>query len=399
MSADYICPNCGSRGMPIFYEVKDVPIHSVLLLPTREKALNYPKRDIKLGFCRTCGFIANVAFDESLHEYSDQYEATQGYSATFNTFHKQLAGHLIEKYHLRDKDIIEIGCGQGEFLKLLCSLGNNRGTGFDPAYIDSFDGDEKLEGQLAFIRDFYSERYAHYQGDFICCKMTLEHIPHTAEFVSMVRRSAGNRVDTIVFFQVPNVTRILRDLAFWDIYYEHCSYFSRESLSYLFWRSGFKVIDITTAYDDQYLMIEAIPGNASESFNIESKNPDFRHQLEILAGDVAHFSKMNQQRLDKWREFIQGTKREDKRVVIWGSGSKGVAFLQALNIRDEISYTVDINPRKHGTFMAGTGQEIVAPSFLTDYQPDIVIMMNPVYNKEIQRELELMGIKTRLMSV
>jgi hypothetical protein len=385
--------------MPIFYEVKDVPIHSVLLLPTREKALNYPKRDIKLGFCRTCGFIANVAFDESLHEYSDQYEATQGYSATFNTFHKQLAGHLIEKYHLRDKDIIEIGCGQGEFLKLLCSLGNNRGTGFDPAYIDSFDGDEKLEGQLAFIRDFYSERYAHYQGDFICCKMTLEHIPHTAEFVSMVRRSAGNRVDTIVFFQVPNVTRILRDLAFWDIYYEHCSYFSRESLSYLFWRSGFKVIDITTAYDDQYLMIEAIPGNASESFNIESKNPDFRHQLEILAGDVAHFSKMNQQRLDKWREFIQGTKREDKRVVIWGSGSKGVAFLQALNIRDEISYTVDINPRKHGTFMAGTGQEIVAPSFLTDYQPDIVIMMNPVYNKEIQRELELMGIKTRLMSV
>jgi hypothetical protein len=49
-------------------------------------------------------------------------------------------------------------------------------------------------------------------------------------------------------------------------------------------------------------------------------------------------------------------------VVLWGGGSKGVAFLTTLGQSlDDIAYAVDINPIKHGTFMAGTGQEIIAP--------------------------------------
>jgi len=68
MSASHVCPNCGSVGMSVFYELEGVPVHSVLLLPTREEALNYPQGDIALGFCRACGFIANVALDPSLHE-------------------------------------------------------------------------------------------------------------------------------------------------------------------------------------------------------------------------------------------------------------------------------------------------------------------------------------------
>ena len=38
------------------------------------------------------------------------------------------------RYDLREKDILEIGCGKGEFLTLLADLGNNRCIGFDPGY-------------------------------------------------------------------------------------------------------------------------------------------------------------------------------------------------------------------------------------------------------------------------
>ena len=134
MSVDHKCPNCGYRKMQVFYEVSGVPVHSVLLFPTQEEAINYPKGNISLGFCPSCGFITNVAFDPTLHEYSPRYEATQAYSPTFNSFHRKLATQLIEKYNLHHKNIIEIGCGQGEFLTLLCELGNNHGVGFDPAY-------------------------------------------------------------------------------------------------------------------------------------------------------------------------------------------------------------------------------------------------------------------------
>ncbi|GAG03126.1 unnamed protein product, partial [marine sediment metagenome] len=145
--------------------------------------MNFPKGDIALGFCNICGFIANVAFDPSLHEYSSRYEGTQGFSPTFNAFHRKLANHLIDRYDLYGKDIIEIGCGQGEFLTLLCELGGNRGVGFDPAYARGRNecGDKN---RVTFINNFYSEKYNNYRGDFICCKMTLEHIQQTADFVS-----------------------------------------------------------------------------------------------------------------------------------------------------------------------------------------------------------------------
>ena len=63
-----VCPNCGNAGMSIFYEVLDVPVHSVLLMGSREKARSYPRGDIVLGFCPSCAFIGNLTFDATQHD-------------------------------------------------------------------------------------------------------------------------------------------------------------------------------------------------------------------------------------------------------------------------------------------------------------------------------------------
>ncbi len=85
--------------------------------------------------------------------------------------------------------------------------------------------------------------------------------------------------------------------------------------------------------------------------------------------------------------------------MIWGSGSKGVAFLNAIEDSAAIDYVVDIHPFRQQTFMAGTGQQIVAPLFLKDYRPDIVIIMNAIYREEIQQELTQLGLKPILMTL
>jgi len=390
---NYQCPSCGVGGMAAFYELKHVPVHSVMLLPTREEALRYPKGDIALGFCQTCGFISNVAYDPALQEYSSGYEATQSFSPTFNAFARRLAMRLIDQYDLYDKDIIEIGCGQGEFLTLLCELGGNRGVGFDPAYVGG-RVESPAQDRITFIKDFYSERYANCRGDFVCCKMTLEHIQHTADFVSMVRRSLGDRSDTVVFFQVPDVTRILQEVAFWDIYYEHCSYFSLGSLARLFRRCGFDVINLAREYDDQYLMIEVRPGGENGGTPLEQED-----DLEYLVRGVADFSDRYPRELHDWRRELHRISQSGRKAVIWGAGSKGVAFLTTLGVQGEITYAVDLNPYKHGTYMAGTGQQIVAPDFLEEYRPDVVIVMNPVYCGEIQRDLDRMGVTAEIVPV
>lgn len=390
MSSNQKCLNCSSARMVVFYELKNVPVNSVLLLSTQKEALAFPRGEVVLGFCQSCGFISNIAFNPKLLEYSSRYEATQGFSTTFNTYHRNLATRLIARYDLHHKDIIEIGCGQGEFLTLLCELGANQGIGFDPVYNDRRNPSE-VKKELTFIKDFYSEKYAHYRSDFVCCKMTLEHIQHTADFVGMVRRSFGNRSNTLVFFQVPDSTRILRELAFWDIYYEHCSYFSAGSLARLFRGCGFEVVDLAKDYDDQYLMIIARPGQGGKTF-LEQEN-----DLEILSQDIAYFTANCHHKLAAWRQKLQEINQTGQRAVIWGASSKTVAFLTTLNVQAEIEYAVDINPYKHDTYIAGTGQRIVAPEFLCDYKPDVVLVMNPIYCREIKQNLNRIGVRAELM--
>jgi hypothetical protein len=139
-------------------------------------------------------------------------------------------------------------------------------------------------------------------------------------------------------------------------------------------------------------MIEARAGAGEGRVFLEQEE-----DVQGLARDVAYFAENYPRRLDAWRRDLQQIKQSGQRAVIWGAGSKGVAFLTTLNIQDEIEYAVDINPRKHGTYIAGTGQEIVAPHFLPEYKPDVVIVMNPVYCDEIRQDLNGMGITAELM--
>src|SRR5919106_680886 len=122
-----ICPGCASSASTPFYSVPAVPVHQVKLVQSREAALSCRKGDIGLRFCSTCGFVWNAAFDVSLMRYEEDYESTQTVSPTFNRFHERLARDLIERFDLRGKTVVEVGCGQGEFITMLAEIGGNHG--------------------------------------------------------------------------------------------------------------------------------------------------------------------------------------------------------------------------------------------------------------------------------
>ncbi len=392
MRADRICPTCGATGLRIFHEADAVPTNSCILLKTRAEARAYPRGDIALGFCAACGFITNTAFDPELTEYSARYEETQGFSPTFSSFHEHLALRLIDRFDLRGKKVLEIGCGKGEFLMLLCELGNNRGVGFDPAYVPERNVSPAAE-RVEFVRDFYSEKYADTSADFVCCKMTLEHIKPTGQFVGMVRRAIGDRPDTIVFFQIPDATRIVRECAFEDVYYEHCSYFSPCSLGRLFRNQGFEVLGMATEYADQYLTIEAKPVAGPPSPPADDEG------LAELTAFVDGFAAKLQKATSIWQERLSRYGVQGQKVVLWGSGSKGVAFLSTLSAESQVAYAVDINPYRHGYFMPGSGLEIVGPDYLREFRPDVVVIMNAIYRREIGENLQKLGLEPEILTV
>lgn len=390
-SAEHKCPNCTHQGLSLFYEVRNVPVHSCLMLSTQQEALDFPCGDVALGFCDRCGFVTNVLFDSKWSAYAPNYEDQQSFSPTFNKFALDLANRLIEKYALRNKNLVEIGCSKGDFLLLLCELGNNRGVGIDPSVVVGRVKSEAAD-RVTFIQDYYSEKHAEYVGDFICCRHTLEHIHPTFEFIRTVRRSIGDRANIPVFFEIPDTTRVLRDMAFEDIYYEHCSYFTPGSLARLFRSCGFEVTDLYRDYGDQYLMIEALPVDVPSD-----KIHPLEETLEQMKEDVQYFATNIKNKLETWKQNLEQWQAQGKRVVVWGSGSKCVAFLTTLNTIDKIQYVIDINPHRHGKFIPGVGKEIKSPEFLKEYQPDRVIVMNPIYCNEIGQMLNEMGVVTELV--
>ena len=380
------CPCCGDTGSRNFYNTNNIPVNSVMNCHTREDAQNFPRGDLSLDYCRRCGFIWNTCFDPAAVRYSSDCEESQGYSPTFSAFAEDLAQYLVHKYNVKGKTVIEIGCGKGEFLKLICALGQNSGVGFDPAYIPGRKMAHEADGDVEFIADYYSEKYSGYKGELICCRMTLEHISEPDRLISTIRHSIGDRTDAITFFQVPDATRILKSCSFEDIYYEHCSYFSPGSLSRLFQKNGFDIIDLKTVFDEQYILLVAKPdvigGEASHSLE----------NIENLDSLVSAFEANLPELLQYWNGQFTQFKKQKKKVTIWGGGSKAVAFLHAIRQSDIISYVVDINPHRQQTFMAGSGQRIISPSYLKEYRPDVVLIMNAIYREEIQNELHRMNL-------
>jgi SAM-dependent methyltransferase len=385
-----------------FYEVQGIPVHNVLLLPSCEEASGYPKGNVTLGFCAACGFIQNTTFDASLLDYSPRYEDSQAFSPTFNAYALELAASLDQRHELRDRTVLEIGCGKGDFLKLLCESAGCRGIGFDPTF-DAARTD--LSGTRVKIRsERYTDRHADIEADLYCCRHTLEHIPDVRRFLEMLRTSIGTRYGTPVVFEVPDVARVLSEQAFWDVYYEHCSYFSAGSLARLFRASGFEVTDVRRVYADQYLLIEAraveMPEDGDRGLSpLRGLSPILEESISSLAEAVNDFQQAVGRTLDDWRATIQRLRTEHKRVAVWGSGAKAVGFLATLNLGDEIGCVVDINPHKHGKFQPGTGHLIVAPEYLTDYRPDAVIVMNPIYIEEIRADLSTLQLHPELMAL
>ena len=337
--------------------------------------------------------IYNLAFDPSRMAYTHAYENSLHFSRQFQTYAQELATRLIDKYQLQGKRIIEIGCGKGEFLSMLCRGGQNHGVGFDPSCDAGSSAGETLE-DITLISDVYSEAYAELTADLICCRQVLEHIQAPRDFLLQLRQVIGKRPDGIAFFEVPNVLYTLRDFAIWDIIYEHCSYFSPSALTRIFQKTGFAVLQVYPAFGGQFLCLEASPKAIRADPSTEPTA-----ELEELSGFVSSFAAHYQRKVKTWNEALNRWLEQGSRMVVWGAGSKGVTFLNTVDAGKQLRYVVDINPRKQGMHVAGTGQRIVAPQFLRDYRPDIVLVMNPIYATEIRGLLGQASVTAEVLTV
>lgn len=384
------CPCCGSDRIEPFFRVPQAPIFSLVTVKSREEAFAVPRRDIELGVCHDCGFVFNRLFDRSIDYFSLGYEDQQGFSKTFMAFLGRISEDLIERHALRGKTLLEIGCGKGDFINMLATMAQAKGIGVDPAYQDG----RQTNPDLTFHRETYEHRHGQLGADFICCRHTFEHIPDAQGFLRLLRESIPAGRSPVLFFEVPDVGRILELPAFWDIYYEHCSYFSPGTLGRVFRRCGFRPTSLKLDYGDQYVLIEAVPDDADAGAPLP-----IEASVEDEMARVRRFQERIRIQLADWRARLERMKEAGQRVVVWGGGSKAVGFLTQFADLGLVEHVVDINPHMQGNFIPGIGCQYVKPEFLADYRPDAVIIMNGVYEREITASLHAMGVRPEVLAL
>jgi hypothetical protein len=263
------------------------------------------------------------------------------------------------------------------------------GVGFDPSYRSN----GRLPGITIHAAPFRAELAG--EPNFICCRHVLEHLADPLSLLAQVRQAVHDHRETTLYFEVPNAMYTLRDMGIWDILYEHCAYYLPSSLARLFQRARFRPQTVQDSFGHQFLSIEAAADSpAGKTEPADRSAAAVAHLLPL----VRSFAGAHQQKLRLWRQTL--TQMAGRRVVIWGAGTKGVMFLNAVgDAADAIQWAVDANPLKHGRFVAGAGQEIVAPERLKEIRPETVLVMNPLYVKEIRRTLTQFGLRPTIATV
>lgn len=385
------CPICADSRYFDFLTIESMPVSDGLVRRTKEEALSTPLGAITLACCESCGYIGNRRFDPSKLVFSPEYMISLHHSPRYRKFLEDQCDYLIDAYQLKNRTVLEIGCGQGYFLELLCRRGDLSGYGFDPA-VKEYGTVQLTNSQVTLSPEDYAPRCDAIRPNLICCRHVMQLITDPHEFMRTLRSQLKWEPPAVVYFEIPNASSIFRPDVVWCIMYEYRSYWSESSLTTLFQQTGFEVRRTAPCFvDGQYVQIEAVPSSSRRT------NPVSRP--EQLVEQARSFGKAYQQQVEHWGNRLADMASSHRRIAAWGSGGRAICFFNALQLREQIPYVVDINPDRQECYLPWTAQKIVAPEFLKDFRPDVIIVTNPTYENEIRSQVAGMGLKAEVLSL
>jgi len=369
------CPGCGSAVLAPPYRIVSQPVVLNYRLATATAARRLRRKDIVLVQCGGCGLIFNRNFRDGDVPYDGQYDNRQGCSPAFGAYSRNLARRLAQRLKLRHQRVLEIGCGKGDFLRMLCQMAPCEGAGYDMTY----EGEPEPKGSpLRFYRRYLrtgdiSEPFA-----AVLCRHVIEHVPAVGPFLDDLRAIGLACGQPVMVLETPAFEWIAARGAFWDICYEHCNYFTQASLAALCCQHGLKVLRHRRTFGGQYQVIElAATGVPDASRKTVPRPPD--------PAVLSRFAREAESELDRIKARLQklGAK---KGWAIWGAGAKGVSLANRLPDLPP-TLLLDSNPAKQGGFVPGLRVPIVAPEDPRLLSVALIVIVNHNYAREIRAVL------------
>ena len=310
---------------------------------------------LDLSQCMGCGL---VQFDcEPVDYYRDVIRAG-GFSKTMVELRRYQYKHLIDSYHLEGKKFIEVGCGQGEFLKVLSEFPVEvHGIEHDPHLV------ELARAQGLDVTEGFTEtedtRFAGGLYDVFLSFNFLEHQPDPSTMLQAIYRNLED--DAMGLITVPSFEYIMDHNSYYELIRDHLAYYTFETLTPLLERNGFQVEECEVINRDTLsVIVRKRPQMDTE--NLLECYVNLKREMETYM-----------KYLDAW----------DKKVAIWGASHQGFTLAATTKLGEKARYIIDSAPFKQGKFAPASHLPIVGPDHFHEHPVDAIIITAPGYTDEI----------------
>lgn len=324
-------------------------------LPTKENCAEERGFDLKLCQCRHCGMVQLDS--EPVPYYRDVIRAV-GLSTTMRELRTRELERFIHTYGLENKKIVEIGCGQGEYLELLASFP-----------VEAYG----LEHRACLVKAAKEKGLQAFQGftetadtvlpgapfDAFVMFNFLEHQPQPNEMLQCIYRNLTE--NGVGLLTVPGFEYVLEQRALYELVRDHIAYYTADTLRHLFEQNGFAVKEWISAVNDTH------------SFIVQ-KRPlvdirPLKDELEVLRHSL--------------REYAAQCKAGGRTLAVWGASHQAFTVLSSLGLAESVRYVIDSADFKQGRLCPASHVRIVAPELFLEDPVDCVLIIAPSYAKEI----------------
>jgi len=325
---------------------------------------------LSISICLKCEHIQNTHYELLNEIYESNYFSSSSFSKTLIN-HLSMTYSKVSKFIFPGKDdIIEIGPGDGQFLQFF-TKDNFNCSCYEPSDAYEYIQDSK------FLKKH--KRYFEFEKDKSKCSLFI--MRHVLEHLENPLHALKSIEAKYLFIEVPNADYLIKKNLYSDFYYDHVSYFTRNSLRKLLALSGYKLIEDDVSGLDEFIGVIAKKINNSNLIINTPLNID-KYQLESFSKGFYSYRMLINGHIDS---FIN----EGKRIVAWGAGARGITLLERIDLDDKkISYIVDADRRKVGKYLVNFSQEIKDPNYLLKLPPDVIIITSLTFIDEILNHIK-----------
>jgi len=352
-----------------FFEAPLIEYHNMpkaaQFLPDKDSLLTEKGVDLNVCQCSGCGLVQ--LSNEPVPYYKEVIRAA-AVSQEMKDFRDNQFKTFIKKHSLKEKKVIEIGCGRGEYLSILKNTG---------AIVSGLEYSEEsvkqcivngLNVSQGFLESSdYMINGAPFDGFFML--NFLEHLPEQNLVLSGIYNNLTDQA--VGLLEVPNFNMILRKHLFSEFIGDHLFYFTKDTLTTTLNLNGFEVIDCSEIWNE-YIISAVI--RKRNRLNID----DFqKHQANL------------KYELEKYLSCFRS-----KNVAIWGAGHQALAIISLIDLSGKIKYVIDSAAFKQGKYTPATHIPIVSPDVLHSDPVEAVIIMAASYSDEVARTIRQKYDKT-----